>query len=60
MGLFIRSKLSKHDKLDIYNYWNNYGNSINEIAYTGKADINGIAYLIFLLDRYGVKILDKK
>ncbi|MCI1289968.1 MAG: transposase, partial [Lactobacillus sp.] len=52
------SKLSKQDKIDIYNNWKNYGYSTERLAKQYSVCGSHLRYLVRLIDRYGTKILD--
>ena len=53
------SKLTKQDKIDIYNYWNNYGKSSIWLSKKYGVDASNIRYMLNLIDRYGINILDR-
>ncbi|PXZ12802.1 IS3 family transposase, partial [Lactobacillus helveticus] len=52
------SKLSKQDKIDIYNNWKNYNISANQAAKEYGVNRANLFYLITLVERYGIEILD--
>ena len=52
------AKLSKQDKIGIYNNWKNYGISANQAAKEYKVNSSTLSYLIALIDHHGVEILD--
>jgi hypothetical protein len=52
------AKLSKQDKIDIYNNWKNYGYSTERLAKQYSVCGSHLRYLVRLIDRYGTKILD--
>ena len=53
------SKLTKQDKINIYNYWKKYGKTSTWLS--NKYDVNStnIRYLLKLIDRHGITILDR-
>lgn len=53
------TKLSKQDKIDIYNKWKYYGISCNQLAkeYNIKNNSN-ISYLVRLIDKYSLRVLE--
>lgn len=54
------TKLTKQDKIDIYNEWKYYGKSIRQLSQEyGLKTHSNLQYLIQLLNRYGLDILDK-
>ena len=53
------SKLTKQDKIDIYNYWNNYGKSSIWLSKKYGVDASNLRYMLNLIDRYGITILDR-
>ncbi len=53
------SKLSKQDKIDIYNNWKYYGQSFGALAKEYCVAGSTINYLVRLIDRYGLKVLDR-
>lgn len=52
-------KLSKQDKIDIYNLWKNYGIRPKELSLRYNIRVENIKYLVTLIDRYGFSILNK-
>ena len=52
------SKLSKQDKIDIYNNWKNYNISANQAAKEYGVNRANLFYLITLIERHGIEILD--
>ncbi len=57
-GFLFMSKLSKQDKIDIYNNWKNYNISANQAAKEYGANRANLFYLITLIERHGIEILD--
>lgn len=53
------SKLTKQDKIDIYNYWKKYGKSSVWLGKQYGVDSRAIRYLLKLIERYGINILDR-
>ncbi|AHI12072.1 IS3 family transposase [Lactobacillus helveticus] len=53
------SKLSKQDKIDIYNSWKNYGKSVEQLGREYNVTSGNLRYVLSLMERYGVKVLDK-
>lgn len=53
------SKLSKQDKIDIYNDWKYYHKSSNELGRQYGIGAGNLCYLLRLRDRYGIQILDR-
>lgn len=53
------AKLSKQDKIDIYNNWKYYGKSFSLLGREYGIAKSTINYLIHLIDRYGIKVLDQ-
>ncbi len=56
--MFIMTKLSKQDKIDIYNNWKNYNISANLAAKEYGVNRTNLFYLIALIERHGIEILD--
>ena len=52
------TKLSKQDKIDIYNNWKNYNISANQAAKEYGVNRANLFYLITLIERHGIEILD--
>lgn len=52
------TKLSKQDKIDIYNNWKNYNISANLAAKEYGVNRTNLFYLIALIERHGIEILD--
>ena len=53
------SKLSKQDKIDIYNLWKNYQVGSGELSRRYDVNISVLNYLVALIDRHGFSILNK-
>ena len=53
------AKLSKQDKIDIYNNWKYYGKSINSLSKEYKVASSNLRYLVRLLDMYGLEVLNR-
>lgn len=53
------SKLSKQDKINIYNNWKYYGKSDNSLSKEYGVSEPNINYMVHFIDRYGIQILDK-
>lgn len=53
------SKLSKQDKIDIYNDWKYYHKSLCKLAKQYGVVAENLPYLLRLIDRYGIQILDR-
>ena len=53
------SKLSKQDKIDIYNDWKYYHKSLCKLAKQYGVGAGNLPYLLRLIDRYGIQILDR-
>lgn len=53
------SKLTKQDKIDIYNLCKNYHIGPKELSHRYGVRTNNINYLVALIDRYGFSILNK-
>ena len=53
------SKLTKQDKIDIYNYWKNYGKTSTWLSKKYGVNSGNIRYMLNLIDRYGINILDR-
>lgn len=53
------SKLSKQDKIKIYNLWKNYGLSLTELNRKYNIGLSSILYLVNLIERHSVAILDQ-
>ncbi|MCH3989675.1 MAG: IS3 family transposase [Lactobacillus sp.] len=52
------SKLSKQDKIDIYNNWKHLGHPAKQLARKYGVQPSSITYLLTLIDRYGTEVLD--
>ncbi|WP_414843161.1 IS3 family transposase [Limosilactobacillus agrestis] len=52
------SKLTKQDKIDIYNYWKNYGKTSTWLSNKYGVNLTNIRYMLKLIDHYGINILD--
>ncbi|RMC26047.1 MULTISPECIES: hypothetical protein [unclassified Lactobacillus] len=53
------AKLSKQNKIDIYNLWKNYGPGPKELSLRYNIRAENIKYLITLIERYGLNILNQ-
>ncbi|GBG05438.1 hypothetical protein [Lactobacillus rodentium] len=53
------SKLTKRDKINIYNYWKNYGKSSTWLSKKYGVNSTNIRYLLKLIDHYGLNILNR-
>lgn len=53
------SKLSKQDKIDIYNNWKHYHKSLSQLGREYGVRPNNLYYLIRLIDLHGLEILNK-
>lgn len=53
------SKLSKQDKIDIYNNWKHYHKSLSQLGREYRVRPDNLYYLIRLIDLHGLKILNK-
>ena len=53
------TKLSKQDKINIYNSWKNYGKSVEQLGKEYHVTPSNLRYLLRLMERNGVSILDK-
>ena len=53
------SKLTKQDKIDIYNYWKNYGKTSTWLSNKYGVNSTNIRYMLKLIDHYGINILDR-
>ena len=57
--VFIMSKLSKQDKIDIYNNWKRYHKSLSQLGREYGVRPDNLYYLIRLIDLHGLEILNK-
>ena len=53
------SKLSKQDKIEIYQLWHDYGVDSTELSQRYRVCKSNIDYLLALIDRHGLTILDQ-
>ena len=53
------SKLSKQDKIDIYNNWKYYHKSLSQLGREYRVRPDNLYYLIRLIDLHGLEILNK-
>ncbi|WP_322555881.1 IS3 family transposase [Lactobacillus sp. PV034] len=53
------SKLTKQDKIDIYNYWKKYGKTSTWLSKKYRINSGNIRYILNLIDRHGINILDR-
>lgn len=53
------SKLSKQDKIDIYNNWKYYHKSLSQLGREYGVRANNLYYLIRLIDLHGLEIVNK-
>ena len=58
-GGIIMSKLSKQDKIEIFNLWQNYQVVATELSRRYQVYSSTINYLLALINRYGTAILDR-
>ena len=52
------TKLSKQDKTEIYHLWHSYGVGVTELSQPYQIGRTNINYLLALIDRHGLAILD--
>lgn len=53
------AKLSKQDKIEIYQLWHGYGAGIMELSQRYRVGKSNIDYLLALINRHGLAILDQ-
>lgn len=53
------TKLSKQDKIDIFHLWQNYQVGATELSRRYQVNPSTINYLLALIRRYGITILDR-
>ena len=53
------SKLTKQDKINIYNYWKNYDKSSIRLSKKYGVNSSNISYMLNLIDRYRINNLDR-
>ncbi|WP_423788798.1 hypothetical protein [Lactobacillus apis] len=53
------SKLSKQDKIEIYHLWHDYQIGSTELSQRYRVGRSNIDYLLALIDRHGLAILDQ-
>ena len=53
------TKLSKQDKIEIYHLWHDYQIGPAELSQRYRVDRTNISYLLALIDRHGLAILDQ-
>lgn len=53
------TKLNKEQRLQIYKQWKFEGQSITQISKNWKLNLEGIRYMIYLIDRHGIDIYDR-
>lgn len=54
------SKLTKQDKIDIYNQWKHFGQSPRSLAKEYSVRRENIDYLVNLIDLHGIRIIDQR
>ena len=59
LGVIFMSKLSKQDKVEIYHLWHDYQISPAELSQRYRVGRTNIGYLLALIDRHGLAILDQ-
>lgn len=52
------AKLSKQDKINIYNNWKYYGISLVQLGKEYGVVVNNLGYMCKLIDKYGLQVLD--
>ncbi len=52
------AKLSKQDKIDIYNSWKNYGKSSRQLGEEYGVNFSSLQYLVTLIEFHGIEILN--
>ncbi len=57
--LIFMSKLSKQDKIEIYHLWHDYQIGPAELSQRYRVGKTNISYLLALIDRHGLAILDQ-
>ena len=53
------AKLSKQDKIEIYHLWHDYQIGSTELSQCYRVDRSNIDYLLALINRHGLAILDQ-
>ena len=53
------SKLSKKDKIEIFNLWQNYQVGVTKLSRRYQVNPSSINYLFVLINRHGTAILDR-
>lgn len=53
------SKLSKQDKIDIYNDWKYYGKSFAQLGNEYGVNKSNLVYMCKLIDRHGLQVLNR-
>ena len=53
------SKLSKQDKIEIYHLWHDYQIGSTELSQRYRVGKSNISYLLALVNRHGLAILDQ-
>ena len=59
LGVIFMSKLSKQDKIEIYHLWHDYQIGSTELSQRYRVGRSNIDYLLALIDRHGLAILDQ-
>ena len=59
LGVIFMSKLSKQDKIEIYHLWHDYQISPAELSQRYRVGKTNINYLLALIGRHGLAILDQ-
>ena len=59
LGVIFMSKLSKQDKIEIYHLWHDYEDDATELCRRYRVGKTNINYLLALIDRHGLAILDQ-
>ncbi|MDF7639072.1 hypothetical protein PT285_06615 [Lactobacillus sp. ESL0791] len=53
------AKLSKQDKVNIYNLWKNYHAGPKELSKKYGVNKNAVTYLVALINKHGLNILER-
>ena len=53
------AKLSKQDKIEVYQLWHDYQIGSTELSLRYRVGRSNIGYLLALIDRHGLAILDQ-
>ena len=59
LGVIFMSKLSKQDKIEIYHLWHDYQIGSTELSQRYRVGRTNISYLLALIDRHSLAILDQ-